>query len=141
MVGCNFVLHNRILEWGLHIMYIYYLLRFPRLYTTPLWRIIYLQSHHTLNLCHFKHVMYPVYYTVWFYQEWRSVIFCRMKKLLYRSARGLDEYKFYLMNNDELYINTQYEITYFLIEVDSCIVLTFDVYYVYFKLYICATFF
>jgi len=64
-----------------------------------------------------------------------------MKKMLYRNTKGLDEYKFYLMNNDKLYINTQYEITYFLIEVDSCIVLTFDVYYVYFKLYIFAAFF
>jgi len=61
--------------------------------------------------------------------------------MLYRNTKGLDEYKFYLMNNDKLYINTQYEITYFLIEVDSCIVLTFDVYYVYFKLYIFAAFF
>jgi len=64
-----------------------------------------------------------------------------MKKLLYRSTKVLDEYKFYLMNNDKLYINTQPEITYFLIEVDSCIVLTFNVYYVYFKLYIVAAFF
>jgi len=45
-------------------MCIYYLLGVPRLYTTPLWRIIYLQTHHTLNLCHFKHVVYPVYYSL-----------------------------------------------------------------------------
>jgi len=90
-----------------------YSLRFPRLYTTPLWRIIYFQTHHTLNLCNFKREVYPVCHTVWFYQECHSIIFCCMEKLMYRSTKGLDEYKFYLMNNDKLYINTQSEITYF----------------------------
>jgi len=134
------VFHNRVIEWGLHIMCIN-LLRFPRPYTTPLWRIIYFQTHHSLNLCNFKCAVYPVYYTVWFYQEWRSIIFCHMKKLLYGSTKGLDEWKFYLMYSDKLYINTQSEITYFLNEVDCCIMLTFNVYYVYFKLYIFAAFF
>lgn len=104
--------HNRVLERGQHIMCIY-LLRFPRLYTTPPWRIIYFQTHHTLNLCNSKRVVYPVYCTVWFYQEWRSIVFCHMKKLLIRSTKGLDGYRFYLMHNDKLYINTQSQITYF----------------------------
>ena len=64
-----------------------------------------------------------------------------MKKPLYRSTKGLDECKFCLMNNDKLYINAQSEITCFLIEVDSCIVLTFNVYYVYIEFCKFAVFF
>jgi len=44
-------------------------------------------------------------------------------------------------NNKTVYVYAQSEITYFLIVVDSCVVLTFNVYYVYFKLYIFAVFF
>lgn len=61
---------------------------------------------------------------------------------MYRSTKGLDEQKFYLKNNNKtVYVYTQSEVTYFLIEVDSCVVLTFNVFYVYFKLYIFAAFF
>jgi hypothetical protein len=129
-----------VLERRQHIMCIY-LLRFPRLYTTPLWRILCFHTHHIFNLYNSKYVVYPVYCTVWFYQECGSIIFCHMKKLLCRSTKGLDEYKFYLTNSVKLYINTQSESTYFLIEVDPCIVLTFNVCYVYFKLYIFVAFF
>jgi isoleucyl-tRNA synthetase len=49
-------------------------------------------------------------------------MFCHMKKLVYTRQKVWNEYKFYLMNNDKLYITTQSEITHFLIEVDHCVV-------------------